>query len=136
MMNNFQHYSGISPETIHKLSMKIKDLNREHAMISDLLKEIYNYLSKVDLLNKELVENQNLFRIIDKDCYLKNHLQRSFEAIRFLHNWLEEIEGVSSEGINNSFEQLDDLILESLKLIEDKLKLEKSFSQNQSDNKS
>ena len=136
MMNNFQHYSGIGPETIHKLSMKIKDLNREHAMISDLLKEIYNYLSKVDLLNKELVENQNLFRIIDKDCYLKNHLQRSFEAIRFLHNWLEEIEGVSSEGINNSFEQLDYLILESLKLIENKLKLEKSFSQNQSDNKS
>ena len=27
-MKNFDHYSGIGPETIHILSMKIKDLNK------------------------------------------------------------------------------------------------------------
>ena len=134
-MKNFDHYSGIGPETIHILSMKIKDLNREHEKMFDFLRGTSNYLSKVDLLNQELAENKNLFQIIDKDRYLKKHLQKSFTAIRLLKDWLEEIGGLSSEGIITPFEKLDSLILESLQLIEDKLKLEDSFNQNQSNHK-
>ena len=131
-MKNFDHYSGIGPETIHILSMKIKDLNREHEKMFDFLRGTSNYLSKVDLLNQELAENKDLFQIIDKDRYLKKHLKKSFTATRLLKDWLEEIGGLSSEGIITSFEKLDSLILESLQLIEDKLKLEDSFNQNQS----
>ena len=70
-MKNFDHYSGIGPETIHILSMKIKDLNKEHEKIFDFLRSTANYLSKVDLLNQELAENKSLFEIIDKDRHLK-----------------------------------------------------------------
>ena len=134
-MKNFDHYSGIGPETIHILSMKIKDLNREHEKMFDFLRGTSNYLSKVDLLNQELAENKNLFQIIDKDRYLKKHLQKSFTATRLLKDWLEEINGLSTEGIILSFEKLDSLILESIELIEYKLKLEDSFNQNQSNHK-
>ena len=133
-MKNFDHYSGIGPETIHILSMKIKDLNKEHEKIFDFLRSTANYLSKVDLLNQELAENKNLFEIIDKDRHLKKHLNKSFTASRLLKDWLEEFGGLSTEGINLSFEKLDSLILESLQLIEDKLKLENTFYKNQSTN--
>ena len=47
---------------------------------------------------------------------------------------LEEFGGLSTEGIKLSFEKLDSLILESLQIIEDKLKLENTFNKNQSTN--
>tara|TARA_Y100000739_G_C20437303_1_gene386183 strand:- start:43 stop:450 length:408 start_codon:yes stop_codon:yes gene_type:complete len=134
-MKKIDHYSGIGPETIQILSMKIKDLNREHEKMFDFLRGTSNYLYKVDLLNQELAENKNLFQIIDKDKYLKKHLQKSFTATRLLKDWLEEINGLSTEGIILSFEKLDSLILESIELIEYKLKLEDSFNQNQSNHK-
>ena len=46
-MKNFDHYSGMSHETIHNLSMKIKDLNRDISQLQlekssiDLLKNIF-----------------------------------------------------------------------------------------------
>ncbi len=134
-MKKIDHYSGIGPETIQILSMKIKDLSREHEKMFDFLRGTSNYLYKVDLLNQELAENKNLFQIIDKDKYLKKHLQKSFTATRLLKDWLEEINGLSTEGIILSFEKLDSLILESIELIEYKLKLEDSFNQNQSNHK-
>tara|TARA_B100000475_G_C14806468_1_gene234249 strand:- start:147 stop:554 length:408 start_codon:yes stop_codon:yes gene_type:complete len=134
-MKKIDHYSGIGPETIQILSMKIKDLSREHEKMFDFLRGTSNYLYKVDLLNQELAENKNLFQIIDKDKYLKKHLHKSFTATRLLKDWLEEINGLSTEGIILSFEKLDSLILESIELIEYKLKLEDSFNQNQSNHK-
>ena len=72
--------------------------------------------------------------IIDKDRHLKKHLHKSFTASRLLKDWLEEFGGLSTEGIKLSFEKLDSLILESLQIIEDKLKLENTFNKNQSTN--
>jgi len=76
-MKNFDHYSGMSPETIHNLSMKIKDLNKEYSLIIEFVRGISTYLKSVDLLNRELGSHERLFQIIDKDEALNIHLKKS-----------------------------------------------------------
>ena len=123
-MKNFDHYAGMSPETIHNLSMKIKDLNKEYSLILEFVRGISSYLKSVDLLNRELGSHEKLFQIIDKDEALNIHLKK----------WVDEIGGISNAEINLSFEKLDSILWESIKLMEDKFQLENTFNKNQSTN--
>ena len=133
-MNNFDHYSGMSPETIHNLSMKIKDLNREYSLIIEFVRGLSSYLRSVDLLNKELGAHERLFQIIDKDEVLNIHLKKSIMATQVLKKWVDEIGGISNAEINLSFEKLDSILWESIKLMENKFQLENTFNKNQSTN--
>ena len=133
-MKNFDHYSGMSPETIHNLSMKIKDLNREYSLIIEFVRGLSSYLKSVDLLNKELGAHERLFQIIDKDEVLNIHLKKSIMATQVLKKWVDEIGGISNAEINLSFEKLDSILWESIKLMEDKFQLENTFNKNQSTN--
>ena len=130
-MKNFDHYSGMSPETIHNLSMKIKDLNREYSLIIEFVRGLSSYLKSVDLLNKELGAHERLFQIIDKDEVLNIHLKKSIMATQVLKKWVDEIGGISNAEINLSFEKLDSILWESIKLMEDKFHLENTFNKNQ-----
>ena len=130
-MKNYHQYSGMNHETIDNLSIKIRDLNKEHAHIFDLLQVISNYLSKVDLVNHELGEHANLFQIIDKDDELQIHLKKSLMASKVLKKWLNEISGISHKEINLSFEKLDSILVNSVTLLKDKLKLESTFNNDQ-----
>ena len=134
-MKNFDHYSGMSPETIHNLSMKIKDLNREYSLINEFVRGISSYLKSVDLLNQELGSHERLFQIIDKDEALNMHLKKSIMATQVLKKWANEICGISNAEINLSFEKLDSILWESIKLMEDKFHLENTFNKNQTNNK-
>ena len=131
-MKNYHQYSGMNHETIDKLSMKIKDLNKDYSHISGLLKEISKYLSKVDLLNHELGTHSNLFQIIDKDDEFQIHLKKSIMASLFLKKCVHEIIGISNKEINLSFEELNSILINSLGLLKDKLKLENTFNTYQS----
>ena len=133
-MKNFDHYSGMSPETIHNLSMKIKDLNREYSLIIEFVRGLSSYLKSVDLLNKELGAHERLFQIIDKDEVLNIHLKKSIMATQVLKKWVDEIGGISNAEINLSFEKLDSILWESVKLMENKFQLENTFNKNQSTN--
>ena len=133
-MKNFDHYSGMSPETIHNLSMKIKDLNREYSLIIEFVRGLSSYLKSVDLLNKELGAHERLFQIIDKDEILNIHLKKSIMATQVLKKWVDEIGGISNAEINLSFEKLDSILWESVKLMENKFQLENTFNKNQSTN--
>ena len=133
-MKNFDHYSGMSPETIHNLSMKIKDLNKEYSLILEFVRGISSYLESVDLLNRELGSHERLFQIIDKDEALNIHLKKSIMATQVLKKWVDEIGGISNAEINLSFEKLDSILWESIKLMEDKFQLENTFNKNQSTN--
>ncbi len=133
-MKNFDHYSGMSPETIHNLSMKIKDLNREYSLIIEFIRGLSSYLKSVDLLNKELGAHERLFQIIDKDEVLNIHLKKSIMATQVLKKWVDEIGGISNAEINLSFEKLDSILWESIKLMENKFQLENTFNKNQSTN--
>ena len=133
-MKNFDHYSGMSHETIHNLSMKIKDLNREYSLIIEFVRGISSYLKSVDLLNKELGAHERLFQIIDKDEVLNIHLKKSIMATQVLKKWVDEIGGISNAEINLSFEKLDSILWESIKLMENKFQLENTFNKNQSTN--
>ena len=133
-MKNFDHYSGMSPETIHNLSMKIKDLNKEYSLILEFVRGISSYLESVDLLNRELGSHERLFQIIDKDEALNIHLKKSIMATQVLKKWVDEINGISNAEINLSFEKLDSILWESIKLMEDKFQLENTFNKNQSTN--
>ena len=133
-MKNFDHYSGMSPETIHNLSMKIKDLNREYSLIIEFVRGLSSYLKSVDLLNKELGAHERLFQIIDKDEVLNIHLKKSIMATQVLKRWVDEIGGISNAEINLSFEKLDSILWESIKLMENKFQLENTFNKNQSTN--
>lgn len=133
-MKNFDHYSGMSPETIHNLSMKIKDLNREYSLIIEFVRGLSSYLKSVDLLNKELGAHERLFQIIDKDEVLNIHLKKSIMATQVLKKWVDEIGGISNAEINLSFEKLDSILWESIKLMENKFQLENTFNKNQSTN--
>ena len=129
-MKNFDHYSGMSPETIHNLSIKIKDLNREYSLIIEFVRGLSSYLKSVDLLNKELGAHERLFQIIDKDEVLNIHLKKSIMATQVLKKWVDEIGGISNAEINLSFEKLDSILWESIKLMEDKFQLENTFNKN------
>ena len=133
-MKNFDDYSGMSPETIHNLSMKIKDLNREYSLIIEFVRGLSSYLKSVDLLNKELGAHERLFQIIDKDEVLNIHLKKSIMATQVLKKWVDEIGGISNAEINLSFEKLDSILWESIKLMEDKFHLENTFNKNHSTN--
>ena len=133
-MKNFDHYAGMSPETIHNLSMKIKDLNKEYSLILEFVRGISSYLKSVDLLNRELGSHEKLFQIIDKDEALNIHLKKSIMATQVLKKWVDEIGGISNAEINLSFEKLDSILWESIKLMEDKFQLENTFNKNQSTN--
>tara|TARA_B100000886_G_scaffold9403_1_gene6027 strand:+ start:1880 stop:2287 length:408 start_codon:yes stop_codon:yes gene_type:complete len=133
-MKNFDHYSGMSPETIHNLSMKIKDLSREYSLIIEFIRGLSSYLKSVDLLNKELGAHERLFQIIDKDEVLNIHLKKSIMATQVLKKWVDEIGGISNAEINLSFEKLDSILWESIKLMENKFQLENTFNKNQSTN--
>ena len=133
-MKNFDHYSGMSPETIHNLSIKIKDLNREYSLIIEFVRGLSSYLKSVDLLNKELGAHERLFQIIDKDEVLNIHLKKSIMATQVLKKWVDEIGGISNAEINLSFEKLDSILWESIKLMENKFQLENTFNKNQSTN--
>ena len=133
-MKNFDHYSGMSPETIHNLSIKIKDLNREYSLIIEFVRGLSSYLKSVDLLNKELGAHERLFQIIDKDEVLNIHLKKSIMATQVLKKWVDEIGGISNAEINLSFEKLDSILWESVKLMENKFQLENTFNKNQSTN--
>ena len=133
-MKKFDHYSGMSPETIHNLSMKIKDLNNEYSLILEFVRGISSYLKSVDLLNRELGSHERLFQIIDKDEALNIHLKKSIMASQVLKKWVDEIGGISNAEINLSFEKLDSILWESIKLMEDKFQLENTFNKNQSAN--
>ena len=133
-MKNFDHYSGMSPETIHNLSMKIKDLNREYSLIIEFVRGLSSYLRSVDLLNKELGAHERLFQIIDKDEVLNIHLKKSIMATQVLKKWVDEIGGISNAEINLSFEKLDSILWESIKLMENKFQLENTFNKNKSTN--
>ena len=133
-MKKFDHYSGMSPETIHNLSMKIKDLNNEYSLILEFVRGISSYLKSVDLLNRELGSHERLFQIIDKDEALNIHLKKSIMATQVLKKWVDEIGGISNAEINLSFEKLDSILWESVKLMENKFQLENTFNKNQSTN--
>ena len=133
-MKNFDHYSGMSPETIHNLSMKIKDLSREYSLIIEFIRGLSSYLKSVDLLNKELGAHERLFQIIDKDEVLNIHLKKSIMATQVLKKWVDEIGGISNAEINLSFEKLDSILWESIKLMENKFQLENTFNKNQATN--
>ena len=133
-MKNFDHYSGMSPETIHNLSTKIKDLKRDYNLIHEFVKGISSYLTRVDLLNRELGSHERLFQIIDKDEALNIHLKKSIMASQVLKKWVDEIGGISNAEINLSFEKLESILWESIKLMEDKFQLENTFNKNQSTN--
>ena len=133
-MKNFDHYSGMSPETIHNLSMKIKDLNREYSLIIEFLRGLSSYLKSVELLNRELGAHERLFQIIDKDEVLNIHLKKSIMATQVLKKWVDEIDGISNAEINLSFEKLDSILWESIKLMENKFQLENTFNKNQATN--
>ena len=123
-MKNFDHYSGMSPETIHNLSMKIKDLNKEYSLIIEFVRGISSYLGS----------HERLFQIIDKDEALNIHLKKSIMASQVLKKWVDEIGGISNAEINLSFEKLDSILWESIKLMEDKFHLENTFNKNHSTN--
>ena len=114
--------------------MKIKDLNKEYALIFEFVRGIKSYLNSVDLLNSELDSHEKLFQIIDKDKVLNVHLEKSIRANQFLKNWLNQIGGITNTEINSSFEKLDSILWESIKLLEDKFQLENTFNNNQSTN--
>ena len=55
-------------------------------------------------------------------------------ATQVLKKWADEIGGISNAEINLSFEKLDSILWESIKLMEDKFHLENTFNKNQKNN--
>ena len=65
-MQNQNFYSGMNPETIHNLSIKLREANKDHEKLLYFLNEISKYLSKVELINRELNDYEHLFEISNK----------------------------------------------------------------------
>ena len=126
-MQNQNFYSGMNPETIHNLSIKLRETNKDHDKLSYFLNEISKYLAKVELINRELNDYQNLFEMSNKKDELLMHYKKSIGASKVLDKWIERIRGISNQDIKLSFERIESVLLESTKIIDDKLKLENAF---------
>ena len=129
-MQNQNFYSGMNPETIHNLSIKLRETNKDHEKLLYFLNEISKYISKVELINRELKDYEHLFEISNKKDELLMHYKKSRGASKVLDKWIERMRGISNKDIKLSFEKIHNLLLESKETLELKLQLERSFSIN------
>ena len=58
------------------------------------------------------------------------HNKKSIGASKVLDKWIERIRGISNQDIKLSFERIESVLLESTKIIDDKLKLENAFKRS------
>ena len=129
-MQNQNFYSGMNPETIHNLSIKLRETNKDHEKLLYFLNEISKYLSKVELINRELNDYEHLFEMSNKKEELLMHYKKSISASKVLDKWIERIRGISNKDIKLSFEKINYILIESINIIDKKLLLEKSFWSN------
>ena len=129
-MKNKNFYSWMNPDTIQEFSIKLREANKEHDKLLYFLDEISKYLSKVELINRELNDYENLFEISNKKDELLMHYKKSIGASKVLDKWIERIRGISNQDIKLSFERIESVLLESTKIIDDKLKLENAFKRS------
>ena len=129
-MQNQNFYSGMNPETIHNLSIKLRETNKDHEKLLYFLNEISKYLSKVELINRELNDYEHLFEMSNKKEELLMHHKKSISASKVLDKWIERIRGISNKDIKLSFEKINYILIESINIIDKKLLLEKSFWSN------
>ena len=129
-MQNQNFYSGINPEIIQNLSIKLRETNKDYEKLLYFLNEISKYLSKVELINRELNDYEYLFEMSNKKEELLMHYKKSIGASKVLDKWIERIRGISNQDIKLSFERIESVLLESTKIIDDKLKLENAFKRS------
>ena len=129
-MKNKNFYSWMNPETIQELSIKLREANKEHDKLLYFLDEISKYLSKVELINRELNDYEHLFEMSNKKDELLMHYKKSIGASKVLDKWIERIRDISNQDIKLSFERIESVLLESTKIIDEKLKLENAFKRS------
>lgn len=128
-MKNKNFYSWMNPETIQELSIKLREANKEHDKLLYFLDEISKYLSKVELINRELNDYEYLFEILDKKEELFLHHSKSIRTSKVLDKLIERIRGISNQDIKLPFERIESVLLESIQIMDKKLKLENIFKE-------
>ena len=128
-MKNKNFYSWMNPEKIQELSIKLREANKEHDKLLYFLDEISKYLSKVELINRELNDYEYLFEILDKKEELFLHHSKSIRTSKVLDKLIERIRGISNQDIKLPFERIESVLLESIQIIDKKLKLENIFKE-------
>ena len=129
-MQNQNFYSGMNPETIHNLSIKLRETNKDHEKLLYFLNEISKYLSKVELINRELNNYEHLFEMSNNKEELVMHYKKTKSASNILDKWIERIRSISNQEIKFSFERIESVLSESKKIIDDKLELENVFNRS------
>ena len=128
-MQNQNFYSGMNPETIQELSIKLREVNKEHDKLLYFLDEISKYLSKVELINRELNDYEYFFEILEKKEELFLHHSKSIRTSKVLDKLIERIRGISNQDIKLPFERIESVLLESIQIMDKKLKLENIFKE-------
>ena len=128
-MKNKNFYSWMNPDTIQDFSIKLREANKEHDKLLYFLDEISKYLSKVELINRELNDYEYLFEILDKKEELFLHNSKSIRTSKVLDKLIERIRGISNRDIKISFERIESVLLESIEIMDKKLKLENIFKE-------
>ena len=128
-MKNENFYSWMNPDTIQEFSIKLREANKEHDKLLYFLDEISKYLSKVDLINRELNDYEYLFEILDKKEELFLHHSKSIRTSKVLDKLIERIRGISNRDIKLSFERIESVLLESKEIMDKKLQLENIFKE-------
>ncbi len=128
-MKNKNFYSWMNPDTIQEFSIKLREANKEHDKLLYFLDEISKYLSKVELINRELNDYEYLFEILDKKEELFLHNSKSIRTSKVLDKLIEKIRGISNRDIKISFERIESVLLESVEIMDKKLKLENIFKE-------
>ena len=128
-MKNKNFYSWMNPDTIQEFSIKLREANKEHDKLLYFLDEISKYLSKVELINRELNDYEYLFEILDKKEELFLHHSKSIRTSKVLDKLIERIRGISNRDIKLSFERIASVLLESKEIMDKKLQLENIFKE-------
>ena len=128
-MKNKNFYSWMNPDTIQEFSIKLREANKEHDKLLYFLDEISKYLSKVELINRELNDYEFLFEILDKKEELFLHHSKSIRSSKVLDKLIERIRGISNQDIKLPFERIESVLLESIQIMDKKLKLENIFKE-------
>ena len=128
-MKNKNFYSWMNPDTIQEFSIKLREANKEHDKLLYFLDEISKYLSKVELINRELNDYEYLFEILDKKEELFLHNSKSIRTSKVLDKLIERIRGISNRDIKISFERIESVLLESKEIMDKKLQLENIFKE-------
>ena len=126
-MKNLNKYDGISHHDIKEISYEIRNLLKDYSQFIEKLDSLSSFLSKTEIFNKYINQNKIIFELINENKKQYLNIEEVLKVNNFIRENINIIIETSYNKIAIPLEKMDTAICKSMRLIEEKFKLEKAF---------